>query len=119
MTQPSALSAELVKFVRARIGLSSTQALSLSSSLERDLGLTGDDAAYFMEAYFEQFHVEVGDFDFPRYFVEESAPGPFLLLASLIFKPVRKRYEPEPVTVAMLQRAIDIGAWDSARIRIQ
>jgi len=91
----------------------------VSSSLERDLGLTGDDAAYFMEACFEQFHVEVSDFDFPRYFVEERAPGPFLLLASLVFKPVRKRYEREPVTVAMLQRAIDIGAWDSARLRIQ
>ncbi|GGD80261.1 DUF1493 family protein [Caballeronia grimmiae] len=77
MTQPSALSAELLKFIHARRGLSSTQALSLSSSLERDLGLTGDNAAYFMEAYFEQFHVEVGDFNFPRYFVEESARDRF------------------------------------------
>ncbi|MEZ2349999.1 DUF1493 family protein [Caballeronia sp. RCC_10] len=35
--------------------------MSLSNSLERDLILTGDDAAYFMEACFKRFHVDVGD----------------------------------------------------------
>ncbi|MDR5808815.1 DUF1493 family protein [Caballeronia sp. LZ019] len=117
MTQPSEVSAELENFIRAQMGIPSTRVVSPSDSLERDLGLTGDDAAYFMEAYFERFSIRLGDFDFTRYFMEESSPGPFLLLASLMSKRVRRHYQREPLTVAMLQRAIDIGAWDSVRVR--
>jgi len=40
-----------------------------------------------------------------------------IFLLVLVSKRMRKKYEREPLTVAMLQYAIDLGVWDSEHLR--
>ncbi|MFM0069402.1 DUF1493 family protein [Paraburkholderia aspalathi] len=84
---------------------------SPSDSLENDLDLTGDEADDFMGKFFEKFKVEPGDYDFRRYFSEEGF-NLFATIAMPFFKKKRKKYDKDPLTVAMLERAINSGVWD-------
>ncbi|BFG76066.1 hypothetical protein PTKU46_40990 [Paraburkholderia terrae] len=117
MTRHQDISVELEAFIRKELSLSAKRALVPDDGVESDLGVTGDDAAYFMESYFNHFNVEVGDFDFARYFVGEGSFDPVASFICLIFKRHRAKYEPRPLTVSMLQHAIDLGVWDSQRLR--
>jgi acyl carrier protein len=100
--------------------------IQLSTRIVEDLSLDGIDAHYFIEAYAETFSIEVGDFDFHRYFTDETQvlliiPAilfvffRFLIWKLLLGQPVRK-LTTVPVTLAMLQQAIDDGVWNCARI---
>ncbi|NSL93101.1 DUF1493 family protein [Acetobacter syzygii] len=99
--------------------------IQLSTRIVEDLGLDGIDAHYFIEAYAETFSIEVGDFDFYRYFNDETPV--LLIIPAILFlffrfliwqlflgKPVS--LTTVPVTLAMLQQAIDDGVWNCARI---
>ncbi len=116
MTLQPALSAELVEFIREQLALKPDQQVSPSDSLEEKFGLTGDDADDFMGDFGKRFHVAGGDFDFNRYFVTEGFPGPFFIVSYLCSKKKRRRLKREPLTVAMLQHAINLGVWDSQRL---
>jgi hypothetical protein len=117
MMRHQAISVELEAFIRKELSLSAKRALAPDDGVESDLGVTGDDAAYFMESYFNHFNVEVGDFNFARYFVGEGSFDPVASFISLISKRRRTKYELQPLTVSMLQQAIDLGVWDSERFR--
>ncbi|WP_322046288.1 DUF1493 family protein [Paraburkholderia sp. J67] len=115
--QPQAVSVELEDFVRREIGLSSKRQLNASDTLEDDLGVTGDDADDFMDAFAKHFNVEPGDFDFHRYFeMEGFSMWPFSIFTNWLHRRWGiQKYEPrEPLTVGMLQRAIELGVWNSA-----
>jgi hypothetical protein len=118
--QPQEVSAELEAFIRKEIGLSPKRALSASDTLEDDLGVTGDDADDFMGAFSTRFNVEPGDFDFHRYFeMEGFSVWPFSIFTNWLHRRwgIKKYDQREPLTVAMLQRAVDLGVWDTERLR--
>ena len=113
------VSAELEAFIRKEIGLSPKKRLNPSDTLEDDLGVTGDDADDFMGAFSKRFNVEPGDFDFHRYFETEGfSVWPFSIFTNWLHRRwgVKKYDRREPLTLAMLQRAIDLGAWDTERL---
>ncbi|HEV3426846.1 MAG TPA: DUF1493 family protein [Paraburkholderia sp.] len=117
--QPQEVSAELEAFIRKEIGLSPKRPLNPFDILEDDLGVTGDDADDFMGAFSRRFNVESGDFDFHRYFeMEGLSVWPFSIFTNWLHKRWGiKKYEREPLTLAMLQRAIDLGVWETACLR--
>ncbi|WP_084296401.1 DUF1493 family protein [Komagataeibacter kakiaceti] len=103
--------------------------LQLSTRIVEDLSLDGYDAHCLMVSYIDTFHINTGDFDFCRYFRHETPPFlVFLIIPDLLFRLFRLlvwqfllgKPAPEPTTVpltlAMLQQAIDDGRWDSARL---
>jgi hypothetical protein len=118
--QQQEVSAELKEFIRKEIGLSPENPLNPSDTLEDDLGVTGDDADDFMGAFSKRFNVEPGDFDFHRYFeMEGFSVWPFSILTNWLHQrwSIKKYDHREPVTVGMLQRAIDLGIWNSQHLR--
>lgn len=120
--QPQEVSAELEAFIRKEIGLSSKKPINPSSTLEDDLGVTGDDADDFMGAFSKHFNVEPGNFDFHRYFeMEGFSVWPFSIFTNWLHKRwgIKKYDQREPLTVGMLQRAIELGIWDSERLKEQ
>ena len=115
MTPQSAVSVELEGFLREQIGLYPTDKVTASDRLEEDLHVTGDDAAELMEAFADRFKVANGDFVFQRHFYEEGYN--LFSFVDFLFRRKRPKIEKEPLTVAMLQRAIDLGVWVSQRIK--
>jgi hypothetical protein len=119
MTQQSEVSDELQKFIRSEIGIFEKRPVLASDVIEDDYGSTGDDADQFMEEFFRHFSIERGDYDFHRYFEIEGS-GPIIpFFGKWYMRKVLKipEYVREPLTVSMLQRAIELGAWDSQRLR--
>lgn len=118
--QPQEVSAELEAFIRKEIGLSPRKPLNPTDTLEDDLGVTGDDADNFMGAFSKRFNVGPGDFDFHRYFeIEGFSVWPFCMFANWLHRQwgIKKYDQREPLTLAMLQRAIDLGIWDTEGLR--
>jgi hypothetical protein len=81
----------------------------LTSRLEEDLGMTGDDAAGFLEAFAAQLHVDLSGIDFHRHFGPEGC-NPFWLLYTPAWLKGHGRY---PVTVDHLVRVAEVGRWFS------
>ncbi|MDA8451661.1 DUF1493 family protein [Acidovorax sp. NCPPB 3859] len=77
------------------------------TELVKDLGLTGDDAFQFMEAFASRFNVATGDYRSEDYFEPE---GLWLLSA------FRKKKTTTPVTLGMLLMAARDGVWDKNRL---
>lgn len=118
MMQPQEVSAELETFIRKEVGLPGNVKVKPSDRLEDDLGVTGDDADDFMDAFSKRFNVQPGDFDFNRYFEMEGFSGPLFFITNWLHKKwgIKKYEKREPLTVAMLQHAIHLGVWDSQRL---
>jgi hypothetical protein len=120
MTLQPEVSAELEALIRKEAGISQKKKIRSASVIEDDFGITGDDASDLMVAYFERFNVAPGDFDFNRYFeMEGFSIWPFSILTNWLHRRwgIAKYEHREPLTVGMLQRAIDLGVWDSQRLR--
>jgi hypothetical protein len=81
--------------------------LTRQTDLVEDLGLVGDDAVEFMDAYASAFDVEAGDYKFSSYFGSER-----LWLLPGFSKAVRKN----SITLGMLELAARTGTWDSLRL---
>jgi hypothetical protein len=88
------------------------------------LGIEGDDAVAFIPDFFETFQIKEGDFSYAQYFADEGF-NPFAALLTLLFalffksyrEEVREQRQASMVTPKMLQRAIELGVWDSQRLR--
>ncbi|MGF6471175.1 hypothetical protein QFZ89_006425 [Paraburkholderia youngii] len=119
MMPPPEVSAELEEFLREKIGSPPKISIKPSSSLEDDFGVTGDDASKLINTFAITFNVQPGDFEFLRYFnMEGFSVWPFSILARYVLKlrGVKDYKNKEPITVGMLQRAIELGVWDSQRV---
>lgn len=103
--------AALVAFIQESTGLPESRRISRTDSLEGDLSLSGDEAFDFMEKYFEHFSVERGNYAFQRYFFDEGF-NLLEILAMPFSKRVRQKYERLPLTVGMLEQAIESGIWE-------
>jgi hypothetical protein len=117
MTRPLALSAELEAVVLNHGYKAGHQPLVLSDRLDEDLEMLPESAADLLEEYFERFTVDLGDYDFNRYFPYRGIRIPFLTKWLLKRWGVIDYREAEPLTLGMLQHAIDIGKWDTDELR--
>ncbi|WP_241016529.1 DUF1493 family protein [Paraburkholderia sp. Ac-20336] len=118
MMQQSEPSDNLLQFVEKQAGLWRKHTLTLSTKIERDLGVTGIDADEFMEAFFREFDVASGDYDGGRYFGPEGLEvGLSCIGRWLDRRRGVKRFPKEELTLGMLQHAIDLGVWDSERLK--
>ncbi|MBB3261289.1 DUF1493 family protein [Paraburkholderia sp. WP4_3_2] len=109
MNEPSISAVE--QFVRARTGVSTRKQITAATKIEDDLDVTGIEAESFMEKFFDAFKVELGDFSFDRYFVNEGS-GLLLSLVTLFSKKKRETLGRVPITVGMLAKAVELGRWD-------
>ncbi|MBN3846166.1 DUF1493 family protein [Paraburkholderia sp. Ac-20342] len=110
-------SVELTEFIRKKILYPERLPINPETSVEDHLGVTGDDSPKFMEAFFDRFNVGPGDFDCNRYFEGEGVFDPFTSIVRFLFHRIKKEPKREPLTVAMLQHAIELGVWDSERLK--
>jgi hypothetical protein len=115
---------ELESFLRDRKYLSPREVLRPNIDIRWKLGIDGDDAVAFIPDFFETFQIQQGDFSYAQYFAAEgfSPFSAFLtLLFALFFKSyrqeVRQQRQASAVTPKMLQRAIELGVWDSRRLK--
>ncbi|MBV8271967.1 MAG: DUF1493 family protein [Cupriavidus sp.] len=104
--------AALNAFIRENTRLPQHRRISRTDSLEGDLSLSGDEALDFMEKYFEHFRIERGNYAFQRYFSEEGF-NLVEILATPFSKRIRQKYERLPLTVGMLEQAIEAGIWET------
>lgn len=122
MTQRLELSAELDKFVRAEAGLSARQTISPSTEIVEGLQIDGIDCEYLMEAFFGKWSIEPGDYEYFRYFYPEPLLDPLPSLSKHFYRRkmqgIELHEEKEPLTLGMLQHAIELGVWDTARLRL-
>jgi hypothetical protein len=88
-------------------GKDAFKGLSLSTDINRDLGVEGDDANQLMPEFFHRFAVEIENYDPYRYFVPEG----YDLLA---FRRGAERQGNIPITLGMLYLAAKTGAWNPA-----
>jgi hypothetical protein len=65
----------VLAFVAAELD-EENQRLRLSTRLYHDLGVDGEEAETFMEAFAERFRVDLSGFEFERHFRDEEAGGP-------------------------------------------
>lgn len=106
---------ELENFVRKESGVFPSKILRPDTSLEDDLDITGDDSDIFMEKFFSYFQVDVGDFNIDRYFLGEGG-GLLEMLISGILKKRAGKLDRIPLTLGMLEKAIDLKVWNTERI---
>ena len=99
---------DLVNFIVIKTGFSNPTTISSQTTINYDIGLDGDDADEFMEAYFDHFMVECGNYDWSRYFGEEGFNPISVLIEILKRKPV-----PKPLSFGMLKLAAKMGKWDT------
>lgn len=82
--------------------------LTPSSSLFSDLRIDGDDAGEFMQAFSNQFGVDISEFNFSRYFGSEAGFNP---VVSLFRSMLGRAYRFTPITLADLANAAEIKKW--------
>ncbi|WP_027815621.1 DUF1493 family protein [Paraburkholderia bannensis] len=119
MTQQREASDDLGKFIKNEIGLSENKKILATDVIEDNYGSTGDDADKFMNNFFNHFSISRGDYDFHRYFEMEGSGFPIPFFGKWYMRKILKvpEYVREQLTVRMLQHAIDLGIWDSQRLR--
>ena len=96
----------LMQLLHEELGLPERKTISLSTSINFDLGGDGANARHLMEALEEQFGVDFADYDAYRYFQPE---GSDLLLK----RRAKGRGEKVPLTIGMLYQAVRSQRWDT------
>ena len=110
----------LIDFLRLN-GLpeSKIDSCDFNTSLYHDLGIYGEAAEDYLEVLIDQYHVDMAYFDFDRYFPPEY-PGKTPLTRVLIwnFPYIWKLFAPKedkakfmPLTLGMIEQAIDQKKW--------
>lgn len=87
--------------------------LMLSTTIESDLGITGDDADEFMAAFVEKFNLNPAEFDIGKYFSSEGFDpiGLSIFLKKLFRMPIQKRSSHE-LTIGDLVKWVKNGYWE-------
>lgn len=86
--------------------------LTLETRLGEDLSMDGDDAEEFLSDFKVQFHVDMSDFEFDRYFGPEAPFNPFAFLGGQDF--ARKKRPLLPVSLSNLVASAKAGKWQGA-----
>jgi acyl carrier protein len=101
----------LTAFVSEQTGVRPTR-LTQRTRLFHDLGMDGDDAVEFFEAFACEFDVDLSGMEWNRHFGPEGGCGcvPPLALIGMLVR--RRLHEPMvPITLADLARAVSTGQW--------
>jgi acyl carrier protein len=96
----------LMQLLHEELGLPERKMLSLSTSINFDLGCDGADARHLMEALEEQFGIDFVDYDAYRYFQPEG-------FDVFLKRRAKGRGDKVPLTIGMLYRAIKVQRWDT------
>jgi len=89
---------ELILFVRDQIR-EYKKPITRETSIENDLGITGEEAAELLSSFAERFKVDISRFEFKEYFNDEPT----------VFTYTRKLL---PFTIGHLERAMIAGRLD-------
>lgn len=87
--------------------------LDRSTSLEKEIGLTGDDAIEFILAFGKEFNVDVSHFMAEEYFEPE---GDKILPAIIRFFTGKKKVKNKELFLGDLERAVNAGKLDETII---
>jgi acyl carrier protein len=98
-------------FLSKRLGVKKER-LAYSTRIEEELGCSGDDAVELMQAFGEQFSVDLRDFDPYAYFDKEGF-DPIGYFLDLFRKGKSARHT--PLTLADLVNAARRGKWPDSR----
>lgn len=82
--------------------------LTRDTVLEDDLKITGDDANDFMKSFFNEFDIEIRNFESGTFFGDD---GFSLINLSWLFSRKKKRSQPTPLTLGHLEKVIELGYW--------
>lgn len=82
--------------------------LKKETRLEGDLGITGDDAIEFFDAFHEEFKVDLKDLDLRKYFGGE---GFGLINLSWLLGQKQVKRLPYEITLGDLEKVLEIGKW--------
>ena len=82
-------------------------------TLEDDLGISGDDAVEFMEAFFDEFNVDASRFIFEDYFTLE---GGGLINFRWLFGLESKPKKSIPISLGHLQKIVQKKVWDKPNL---
>lgn len=100
---------QLLQLLHEEIGLPERKTISLTTSINFDLGCNGADAQHLIEALEEQFGIDFVDFDSYRYFQPEGYDV-------FLKRKAKGRGDKEPLTIGMLYRAIKAQRWDTREL---
>lgn len=97
---PERLTSRLRKFV-------GNANISGQTRIYHDLGIGGDDAWELLDDVREEFGVDFSNFNFSKYFPDESEALPEKIARAFKLGPKRP-----PLTVDHLLKAIEVGRWE-------
>jgi hypothetical protein len=95
---------EIAQLVREQTGFRGP--LAVSTTLQGDLGVYGDDMYALLKAYAERFGVDLSEY---RWYFHTGEEG--FNLGGLFVAPPNRRVQAIPITLAMLQEFANGGAW--------
>jgi hypothetical protein len=99
----------LMQLLHEELGLPERKTISLTTSINFDLGCDGADARHLMETLEEQFAIDFIDYDAYRYFQPEG-------FDVHLKRKAKGRGEKVPLTIGMLYRAIKVQRWDTQEL---
>jgi acyl carrier protein len=96
----------LMQLLHEELGLPERKTISLTTSINFDLGCDGADARHLMEALEEQFGIDFVDYDAYRYFQPEG-------FDVFLKRRAKGRGDKAPLTIGMLYQAVKLQRWDT------
>lgn len=96
----------LMQLLHEELGLPERKTISLTTSINFDLGCDGADARNLMEALEEQFGIDFIDYDAYRYFQPEG-------FDVHLKRRAKGRGDKVPLTIGMLYQAVKTQRWDT------
>jgi hypothetical protein len=99
----------LMQLLHEEIGLPERKTISLTTSINFDLGCNGVDAQHLIETLEDQFAIDFVDYDSYRYFQPEGYDV-------YLKRKAKGRGDKAPLTIGMLYRAIKAQRWDTREL---
>ncbi|MGF6203221.1 DUF1493 family protein [Pseudomonas laurylsulfatiphila] len=96
----------LMQLLHEELGLPERKTISLSTSINFDLGCNGADAQHLIETLENHFAIDFVDFDSYRYFQPDGYDV-------FLKRKAKGRGDKVPLTIGMLYRAIKAQHWDT------
>lgn len=97
---------QLMQLLHEELGLPERKTISLSTSINFDLGCNGADAQHLIETLENHFAIDFVDFDSYRYFQPDGYDV-------FLKRKAKGRGDKVPLTIGMLYRAIKAQRWDT------
>ncbi|MBV6826728.1 DUF1493 family protein [Pseudomonas sp. PD9R] len=100
---------QLLQLLHEELGFPERKTISLNTSINFDLNCNGADAQHLIESLEDQFAIDFVDYDSYRYFQPEGYDV-------FLKRKAKGRGDKEPLTIAMLYRAIKARRWDTREL---